>query len=291
MSKLPEPILDASVLNSPKVVRFVASWPSKWRWISRLNAWLPKHGLLRRVFDYYVFERPWARWHRFAYVPEIRDAFFDYILTFFYRYPVSEGDVIVQIGASNGEETSRFSKAVGLSGRVIAIEPVPDNVSQLLEKFPQDGSSNVTVVPKAAAKQKGAMKFLLGQPKEGRLAEIPGDNLTYEWWGVEDHLNHERYRGETLVQADTPQSILQDVGVTEIDFVLVETNGTELEVVEALVPLINRIKRIGARGHVRRDGVPIFQAMESCLKTNGMQTHVTNEEMVLAENPKAAGPV
>ncbi|MEQ8746007.1 FkbM family methyltransferase [Pyruvatibacter sp.] len=284
MTKLPKPILDAGVLNTPGVKKRVAAWPRRWRTISFLNRNLPRHGLARRLFEWCVFQRPWARWHRFAYVPEYRDVFFEYILTFFYRYPVTAGDTIVQIGASNGEETARFSKAVGAGGRVIAIEPAPDNVSQLIARFPQDGSGNVTVVPKAAAKSGGQLRFFLGQPKEGRLADIPGDNLTYEWWGVEDHLNAERYRGEVLVEADTPVSILESAEVGPIDFVLVETNGTELEVVEALKPLLPKIKRVGARGHVSRDGVPTHQAIEAFLSAQGMTTFVTDEGMVLASH-------
>ncbi|GJL65323.1 MAG: hypothetical protein NPIRA05_02940 [Nitrospirales bacterium] len=285
MSKLPQPELDATVLQSKKVQRFVASWPRRWQTLAYLNGKLPSQGFLRRVFKHRVFDIPWARWHRFAYVAEYRDIFFDYILTFFYRYPVAKGDTVLQIGASNGEETARFSRAVGPSGRVIAVEPAPDNIAELRAKFPQDGSTNVTVVAKAAAKSAGQLRFFLGLPKEGRVAEIPADDLTYEWWGTEDHLNPERYRGEVVVEADTPQNILDAVGVSSVDFVLVETNGTELEVIEALQPLLHKIRYVGARGHVRRDGDPIYKGIENVLSRNGMTTHVTDEEMVLASHP------
>jgi FkbM family methyltransferase len=289
MTRLPEPITDPNVLQYPRIRRFIKSWPLRWRLISMINQCLPKSGRLRKTFEDRIFAHPWARWHRFAYIPEYRDTFFEYILTFFYQYPIRKGDVVVQIGASGGEETIRFARSVGETGRVIAIEPAPFNVQRLKETFTPDEFPQVTIVPKAAANTKGKLRFFLGLEKEGRLAEIPANELTYEWWGVQDHLNEPRYQGETLVEADTPDKLLAPFGVTHIDFILVETNGTELEVVQAMDKILPITRRIGARGHVMRDGVPIYHAIEAQLKAKGFETSVTDEGMVLANSGKIAG--
>lgn len=288
MSKLPETITDPTILSSPKVQAFVKGWPRLWQWICRIDRLVPDHGPVREVFEERVFRRPWARWHRFAYIPEYRDAFFDYILRFFYKYPVRTGHTVLQIGASFGEETIRFARSVGPEGRVIAVEPVPSNVDRLRQTFDAGAFPQVTIIPKAAAGERGNLRFFLGVEKEGRLADIAAENLTYEWWGVEDHLNEERYKGVTEVPADTPDNIIAPFDLDRIDFILVETNGTELEVVKAMDRTLKITKRIGARGHVKRDGVPIYEEIASYLKGRGFEVAVTDEGMVLAENCEIA---
>ena len=50
------------------------------------------------------------------------------------HYGPQEGDVIVDVGAGRGEDTTAFSRAVGKTGRVIAIEADPLSFA-ILEKF------------------------------------------------------------------------------------------------------------------------------------------------------------
>jgi hypothetical protein len=119
--------------------------------------------------------------------------------------------------------------------------------------------------------------------KEGRLADIPAKDLTYEWWGVSDHLNSERYKGLITVEADTPDNIIAPFRLTNIDFILIETNGTELEIVQSMDDLLDITQRIGARGHVRRDGVPIYFAIKQELSKRKFLVTVTDEGMVLAK--------
>lgn len=264
---------------------FHQSWPAMFRGISWLNRALPATGPLRRRFEDLVFTRHWNRSYRVAYLPANRDRFFAHILTFFYRYPVKAGDVIVQVGASFGEETRRFARAVGKQGRVIAVEPEAGNLDRIRQTVPAAEFPQVTIVPRGAWKERGQLRFLVGGEREHRLADLGASDLTYEWWGVSDHLNDERYRGSTTIDVDTLDNILEAAGVDHVDFLLVETNGAELEVIQGLDQALPRVRRIGARGHVRRDGVPIYQAIQQHLADRGLITSVTSEEMVLARQP------
>jgi FkbM family methyltransferase len=261
------------------------TWPLLYRVVRWCDAALPPTGGLRRRFENLVFDRPWQRWYRVAYVPENRDRFFDHILTFFYRYPIRRGDVVVQIGASFGEETRRFARAVGREGRVIAVEPEPGNVARIKEMVPASEFPQVTIVPKGAWREPGELAFFLGGEREHRLVDLGAKDLTYEWWGVGDHLNPQRYKGVTRIPVDTLDNIIAAAGVDRVDFILVETNGAELEVVQGLNRMLPLVKRIGARGHVRRDGVPIHLAIAQDLQAKGMATTLTSEEMVLARQP------
>lgn len=92
---------------------------------------------IRRVGPHYfpdleMFSTPKHRrelWGTLA-AKHLRDAD-DY---WFHVYKPKAGDVIVDIGAGRGEDVFAFSRAVGPSGRVWAIEPHPVSF-QILEKF------------------------------------------------------------------------------------------------------------------------------------------------------------
>lgn len=265
---------------------FFKAWPRTYSVISRVNRLVPTSGPIRRTFENAVFTRHWNRWYKLAYVPEHRDRFFEHIVTFFYRYPICQGDIVVEVGASSGEEASRFARAVGRRGRLIAVEPEPGNVTKLRAALPADTFPQVTIVAKGAWKHSGELKFFVGGEKEHRLADLSATELTYEWWGVTDHLHAKRYKGETTVPVDTVDNIVAEAGIDRIDFILFETNGAELEGVQGMVSSLAITKRIAARGHVIRDGVPIYKAIEAHLQSKGFETAVTSEGMVLAQRPE-----
>src|SRR5262249_20837058 len=76
--------------------------------------------------------------------------------------------------------------------------------------------------------------------------------------------------------------------LNHIDFILVETNGSELEVVRGMEAILPITRRLGVRGHVRRDGVPINAAIADYLTGKGFRTSITTEGIVLAEQwPRA----
>lgn len=254
-----------------------------------LDRALPAHGRSRDVFTAVVFTWPWSRWYRFVYIPENRDLFFEYILSFFYEYSIAPGHVVVQIGASFGEETARFAKAVGRHGRVIAIEPDAANLARLRATFTEENFPQVTVIAKAAWNQTAELPFLYGGEREHRLADIPAKSLTYEFWGVSEDLAENRYAGSRLVAADTVDNIVRPFALDRIDFILVETNGSELEVVEGMQEVLPITRRLGVRAHVMRDGVAIDRAVSLKLQAMGFVTKVTSEGMVLAARAPAGG--
>src|SRR5580692_9348293 len=75
-----------------------------------------------------VAEPDWQRWAGQAR-KYLRDAA-DY---WFHVYQPQAGDVIVDIGAGRGEDTFAFSRAVGPTGHVWAIEPHPESFAILVE--------------------------------------------------------------------------------------------------------------------------------------------------------------
>lgn len=262
-------------------------WPHIFRRISWINDTLPGKGWMRQTFVRLVWTSPFEKFYRLAYLPEKRDVFFEHIVTFYYHYPIKKGDVVVQVGASSGEEAIRFARAVGPEGRLIAVEPEQGNLEKLRAKLPKSKFPQVSIIPKGAWKESGILEFYVGGEKEHRIADLAANKLTYEWWGVSDHLDATRYGSVTQVAVDTVDNIVAAEGLDAIDFVSFETNGAELEGVQGMTKSLKIAKRIAARGHVMRDGVPIWRAIEQYLKDNGFRTSVTSEGMVLAHRPKS----
>jgi FkbM family methyltransferase len=266
---------------------FFFTWPLAWRIIRAVHAVLPRGGRLQEKFAELVFWRHWNKWYQLAYEPDYRDIFFECIVTFFYRYPIRKGDTVVHVGASFGEETRCFARAVGGRGRVFAIEPEARNVEVMRATLPHRRWPQLTVIESAAANAEGEVDFFVGGGKEHRLADIPCKELTYEWWGVRDHLARSRYQGKVKVEVNRLDNILRPYALDRIDFILVETNGSELEVIEGMGGILAITRRLGARGNVMRDGVPMHIAIDRHLRTKGLETFTTSEGMVLAENPRA----
>ncbi len=68
---------------------------------------------------------------------------------------ISEGDWVIDVGANIGHYTKRFSELVGVSGRVIAFEPVPETFALLAANLQEFSNVNVTLINAAASDSTG----------------------------------------------------------------------------------------------------------------------------------------
>jgi FkbM family methyltransferase len=75
----------------------------------------------------------------------LRDGIREPFLTESVQKEIKEGDVIVDIGANIGYYTLQEARLVGASGRVYAIEPVPENAELLKKNIELNNCSNVEV--------------------------------------------------------------------------------------------------------------------------------------------------
>lgn len=71
------------------------------------------------------------------------------------RQYVKSGDVAYDIGANVGYVSLSFAKQVGPNGRVIAMEPIPRNVSLLRKNVEMNNLANITVWDAAASDRSG----------------------------------------------------------------------------------------------------------------------------------------
>jgi FkbM family methyltransferase len=122
------------------------------------------------------------------------------------RENLREGDVAVDVGANVGVLTFLAASIVGRTGRVIAVEPNPDNLQLLYRGIILNGFDNVEVVPHAASDRRSVFSLtggtsnthLIGarEPEEGGyfvqsivLDELLGDlpRLDFVKMDIEGH--------------------------------------------------------------------------------------------------------
>jgi FkbM family methyltransferase len=72
---------------------------------------------------------------------------------------VGSGDIVFDIGAHVGFFTLIASVLVGSSGKVVAFEPLPENLRYLHEHLSINHVDNVTVIEKAVSIHSGSVKF------------------------------------------------------------------------------------------------------------------------------------
>lgn len=131
------------------------------------------------------------------------------------------GDTVVDVGANVGIFTVKAAKRVGDKGRVIAIEPERENLKYLKRNVDANNLKNVTIIPKAAYNGKGVKKL--------KVTDVPG------WHSLKGIDNFTDYRGPVRyenVETDTLDCMLADAGVKTADFIKIDTEGAEVEVLE-----------------------------------------------------------
>ena len=93
---------------------------------------------------------------------------------------VGPGQVVFDIGANVGYYTLLASRRVGPSGRVLAFEPLPRNISYLYRHLALNDIENVTLIPLACSDRSILTPFVAGDNcATGRLADakygpVPG---------------------------------------------------------------------------------------------------------------------
>lgn len=134
------------------------------------------------------------------------------------------GTTAVDVGANVGVYTAVLASAVGPRGRVLAFEPEPANVERLRDTVRRNGFANVAIYPIALANRAGhallrlgadPMYHSTGDVSEGRAAE-----------------------GDIGVEARTLDDVWLEAGRPPVSFVKVDTEGTELSVLEGAARLL-----------------------------------------------------
>lgn len=107
-------------------------------------------------------------------------AFYQVIIENIYSHLLSsirEGDVVIDAGANIGLFSILASFKVKEKGRVIAIEPEPNNLKILKQNVELNGLSNVIIIPKALYDKPGKRVNMRGEGVEAFVSEDGGGTV------------------------------------------------------------------------------------------------------------------
>jgi FkbM family methyltransferase len=206
---------------------------------------------IRRVGpDYFpdpdMFSTAEPNWQRYAgqAAKHIRDAD-DY---WFHVYKPQAGDLIVDIGAGRGEDVFAFSRAVGPTGRVIAIEPHPVSFASLQKFCLLNRLDNVTALNYAC----------LDAPAELQIETLPVWESNYVRSGPPSLTSH----AVTGVRFD---DLCRERGIGRIDYLKMNIEGAERVALPGCQEALERTRFTTVAAHdfraARGEG-PSFRTLE-----------------------------
>jgi FkbM family methyltransferase len=147
------------------------------------------------------------------------------------HYHPQEGDVIVDVGAGRGEDTVTFSRAVGETGRVIAIEAHPVTFALLKNFCRLNCLTNVTTLQLALMDKLGTV----------RIAES-------ESW-LENAIEYAEGSSGIPAQAATLKDLCEQYGLKDIAFLKMNIEGAERYALLGMEPVMQRIRQICVACH------------------------------------------
>lgn len=179
-------------------------------------------------------------------------------------YEVKEGDTVAEMGAYMGFYSMKMAKICGPKGRVIAIEPMPNNLRFLKKNFEANGLTNCTVVPLGVWNKKDTLKFFRNQgDNQSGSALMEGENK------------------ELLeIPVDCLDNILADADVSHCHQMVIQLNGVEIEALEGLTKVLPQNLAIAAR--YDREGVNTIQHITDVLTSRGYEVKVLEKRYVFA---------
>jgi FkbM family methyltransferase len=126
------------------------------------------------------------------------------------------GMTAVDIGANVGYFSVVCAAAVGAAGRVISIEPDPENAAMLRETVKSNGFANIAVFECAVGSGAGTMSLTRDAKNFGNHS-LAGTNVADTSGGVS-------------VEVRRLDAVLDDAGVRVIDLIKIDVQGWEAEV-------------------------------------------------------------
>lgn len=178
---------------------------------------------------------------------------------------LKDGDVVLDLGVYAGLTTIVFSRTVGETGRVFGFEADTTNfgvASTNLELARRFGlPANVLIVPKAVWSHEDGLEFSAEGAMGSSAVSFVG-----------------RGRGSTVkVSTTTLEAFCSEQGLNRIDFIKIDIEGAEVQVLESSQRLLSRLRpRMMIEPHLV-DGQMTTDRCRAILKDAGYATRVVDQ--------------
>ncbi len=168
------------------------------------------------------------------------------------------GDTVVDVGAHIGLYSLIAAKRVGSSGKVIAIEPDPENCKLLRGNVEINKLTNVTILELAAFSSTSKLKLYLPGKERGftKLSTLMANRAV-----TENFLE---------IDATTLDCLLVTQGITEVNWIKIDVEGAELEVLKGAAITLSESKDIALLIEVHNvNNMDLYSAIVKLLRSYG----------------------
>jgi len=138
----------------------------------------------------------------------------------------NKGDVVIDVGAHVGKYSLPAAKLVGEKGKVIAIEAHPGNFKALQTNILLNGFKNIIAIEIAAFNQDNKRLLLSGSRDNG--------------FSLKSNLKENSFEVETR----TIDSLSQELGIEKVNWVKIDVEGAEVEVLEGMREVLRKNKKL-----------------------------------------------
>ena len=199
------------------------------------------------------------------------------------RFDTKPGDVVVDIGAHMGRYTIISSRRVGAKGKVIAIEAHPGNFGLLRRNIALNRLTNVVAINSAVYSTTMSLKLYLPDEDSGYTMHhsVMASYLVTKY--------REAERKYVEVQADTLDNLLRKAGVDKVNWMKIDVEGAELEVLKGAEETLSRNKDISLliEVHGKETYVPVMELLRAHdFKMDFEKTYDNGEKHVIAHKDK-----
>jgi FkbM family methyltransferase len=170
----------------------------------------------------------------------------------------NEGETVVDVGAHIGLYSLIAAKRVGPSGKVIAIEPDPENFKILKKNILLNQLGNIEPLECAVYSAREKLKLFLPELDQGRTIF---NTVMQDRAGTSSNFLE--------VEANTVDNILGSIHTPEVSWIKIDVEGAELEVLKGAVNTLSSSKNITLVIEIH--GIEIYREMIDYLKTHKLR--------------------
>jgi FkbM family methyltransferase len=203
------------------------------------------------------------------------------------HFAPKEGDTVVDVGAHIGRYTIISSKRVGPTGKVLAIEANPTNFEILGRNIKLNQLNNVIALNYAAYSRETKIKLYLPGEEKGKRKQGHGTTTTVYNTIMLDRANakEDKY---LEVNADTLDNLLQQNGIGQVNWIKIDVEGAELEVLKGAINILSKSKDIALliEVHNLHGGTNLYTPIRDVLNSYNFEieyekTHQGGEKHVI----------
>jgi FkbM family methyltransferase len=196
------------------------------------------------------------------------------------HFTPKEGDIVVDIGAHMGRYTIIGSKRVGTQGKVVAIEAHPGNFEMLNRNIKLNQLTNVIPLNYAVYSKETKIKLYLPDEESGYTMHH----------SIMSNYVFTKYKDKTEdkfveVSANTLDYFLQLEGITDVNWIKIDVEGAEFEVLQGAHNVLSNSKNISLliEVHGKDTYEPIIKSLRSYnFKIDFEKTYENGEKHIIA---------